>query len=462
MKQYTLLYIAAAAIAATACTVSQMPDNQQTRRITVSTESIGTKTGIEYEYSDYSHLVWKEGDVVAYVTDCASDVVRTAEVSADGRFTATIPETAGTDNKLYVVYPGEGLEGSLLENLKLEIPGTQVQNSICMDNSDGIVIPMLAATDVPSAGETSVSVRYEVPVSIVRFSFLSADFSGDQISSVAMTAAEPLCGTIDVSSYFEGDENFAGGSNCVTTEICNVFPIEKGGYVYVPVKRGSYSGVTLTVTTDNNEFEFSDGNFELDDPAATLYKTEVTLGETQIVKDPHFVEITEGEVFSADNSYLISYKMSDYSYKVATENYNSSKIDSKQFETDPALGGIPAAGEIMDYVFTIAPVDGAPDCYYLYSEAAGNTNGNYLGSAGGTSTAGNFFFMKTEPTADDTSYIWDISFGDGVQYVHNVGRDRWFKFSNDPNQQYFATSSVGEDNSANPEICDLTILKLID
>ena len=51
MKQYTLLYIAAAAIAATACTVSQMPDNQQTRRITVSTESIGTKTGIEYEYS---------------------------------------------------------------------------------------------------------------------------------------------------------------------------------------------------------------------------------------------------------------------------------------------------------------------------------------------------------------------------------------------------------------------------
>ena len=111
MKQYTLLYIAAAAIAATACTVSQMPDNQQTRRITVSTESIGTKTGIEYEYSDYSHLVWKEGDVVAYVTDCASDVVRTAEVSADGRFTATIPETAGTDNKLFESTENKPSEG---------------------------------------------------------------------------------------------------------------------------------------------------------------------------------------------------------------------------------------------------------------------------------------------------------------------------------------------------------------
>ena len=460
MKQYTLLYIAAAAIAATACTVSQMPDSRQTRRITVCTESIGTKTGIEYEYSDYSHLVWKEGDVVAYVTDCASDVVRTAEVSADGKFTATIPETAGTDNKLYVVYPGEGLEGSPLEDLRLGIPETQVQNST--DSSDGIVIPMLAATDVPSAGETSVSVRYEVPVSIVRFSFLSADFPEYQISSVAITAAEPLCGTIDVSSYFQGEEAFADGSNCVTTEIGNVFPVEKGGYVYVPVKRGSYSGVTLTVATDHDGFEFSDGSFELDDPAATLYKTEITLGETQIVKDPHFVEIAEGEVFSADNSYLISYKVSGNSYKVASKNYSTSKINSKLFETDPALGGIPAAGEIMDYVFTIAPVDGAPDRYYLYSEAAGNTNGSYIGSAGGTSTAGNFFFMKTVPTAEDSYYIWDISFGDGVQYVHNEGRNRWFKFSNDPNQQYFVTSSVGEDNSANPEICDLTILKLID
>ena len=404
------IYLSAAAtvsaILFSACQITEVSEGMKTRSITVYPEETDTKTSVEYEYSDYSHLVWCEGDVVAYVTDCASDVVRVAEVSSDGVFTATIPESAGTDNRLYVVYPGDGLAGGTLADLSLEISSRQTQDSISTVNSTGVIIPMMACAQVPETGGTSVSVSYDVPVSVIRFDFATADFPQDQIQSVTFTAAQPV-----------------------------------------------------EVVTDNNEFVFRDGNFELDDPDATLYKVEMTLGEGQVIRDPYFVEISEGEQLSPDNKYLIAYRQSDYVYRVASEHI-SSKIDAVTFEYDPDLGGIPVVGDVMDYVFTIGPVADAEGYYWLYSEAAGNTNGNYIGSAGGTSVEGNFFFMDTEPASSDAYYIWRIEYGDSVVYLHNEGRDRWFKYST--NLNYFVTSSVGEDNTGNEQVKDVTILKLIE
>ena len=457
------IYLSAAAtvsaILFSACQITEVSEGMKTRSITVYPEETDTKTSVEYEYSDYSHLVWCEGDVVAYVTDCASDVVRVAEVSSDGVFTATIPESAGTDNRLYVVYPGDGLAGGTLADLSLEISSRQTQDSISTVNSTGVIIPMMACAQVPETGGTSVSVSYDVPVSVIRFDFATADFPQDQIQSVTFTAAQPVAGTVNVAGSVDGDVVFNGVSNSVTTTIDRLSPLERGGYVYIPVMRGSYSGVTLEVVTDNNEFVFRDGNFELDDPDATLYKVEMTLGEGQVIRDPYFVEISEDEQFSADNKYLITYKESSSSYRVASKHI-SSKIDAKVFEADADLGGIAAVGEVMDYVFTIAPVSDTDGLYWLYSEAAGNTNGNYIGSAGGTSAAGNFFFQNTEPTSSSNYYIWQITYGDGVQYIYNEGRNRWFKYSDSIKQ--FVTSSVGEDNTGNEEIRDITILKLIE
>ena len=111
----------------------------------------------------------------------------------------------------------------------------------------------------------------------------------------------------------------------------------------------------------------------------------------------------------------------------------------------------------MDYAEKSDDTDGL---YWLYSEAAGNTNGNYIGSAGGTSAAGNFFFQNTEPTSSSNYYIWQITYGDDVQYIYNEGRNRWFKYSDSIKQ--FLTSSVGKDNTGNEEIRDITILKLIE
>lgn len=463
MKRNIYLSVAAtvSAILFSACQITEVSDSIKTRSITVYPVEADTRTSLEYEYSDYSHLVWCEGDVVAYVTDCASDVVKEAQVSSEGVFTATIPESAGTDNRLYVVYPGDGLAGGTLADLSLEISAQQTQDSISAVNSTGIVIPMMACTHVPETGETSVSVSYDVPVSVIRFDFATADFPQDQIQSVTFTAAQPVAGTVNVAGSVNGDVIFNGVSNSVTTTIDRLSPLERGGYVYVPVMRGSYSGVTLEVVTDNNEFVFRDGNFELDDPDATLYKVEMTLGEGQVIRDPYFVEISEDEQFSPDNKYLIAYRQSDYVYRVASEHI-SSKIDAVTIEYDPDLGGIPVVGDVMDYVFTIGPVAGADGYYWLYSEAAGNTNGNYIGSAGGTSAAGNFFFQNTEPTSSSNYYIWQITYGDGVQYIYNEGRNRWFKYDASANSRKFVTSSVGEDNTGNEYIKDITILKLIE
>ena len=463
MKRNIYLSVAAtvSAILFSACQITEVSDSIKTRSITVYPVEADTRTSLEYEYSDYSHLVWCEGDVVAYVTDCASDVVKEAQVSSDGVFTAAIPESAGTDNRLYVVYPGDGLAGGTLADLSLEISAQQTQDSISAVNSTGIVIPMMACTHVPETGETSVSVSYDVPVSVIRFDFATADFPQDQIQSVTFTAAQPVAGTVNVAGSVNGDVIFNGVSNSVTTTIDRLSPLERGGYVYVPVMRGSYSGVTLEVVTDNNEFVFRDGNFELDDPDATLYKVEMTLGEGQVIRDPYFVEISEDEQFSPDNKYLIAYRQSDYVYRVASEHI-SSKIDAVTIEYDPDLGGIPVVGDVMDYVFTIGPVAGADGYYWLYSEAAGNTNGNYIGSAGGTSAAGNFFFQNTEPTSSSNYYIWQITYGDGVQYIYNEGRNRWFKYDASANSRKFVTSSVGEDNTGNEYIKDITILKLIE
>lgn len=463
MKRNIYLSVAAtvSAILFSACQITEVSDSIKTRSITVYPVEADTRTSLEYEYSDYSHLVWCEGDVVAYVTDCASDVVKEAQVSSEGVFTATIPESAGTDNRLYVVYPGNGLAGGTLADLSLEISAQQTQDSISAVNSTGIVIPMMACTHVPETGETSVSVSYDVPVSVIRFDFATADFPQDQIQSVTFTAAQPVAGTVNVAGSVNGDVIFNGVSNSVTTTIDRLSPLERGGYVYVPVMRGSYSGVTLEVVTDNNEFVFRDGNFELDDPDATLYKVEMTLGEGQVIRDPYFVEISEDEQFSPDNKYLIAYRQSDYVYRVASEHI-SSKIDAVTIEYDPDLGGIPVVGDVMDYVFTIGPVAGADGYYWLYSEAAGNTNGNYIGSAGGTSAAGNFFFQNTEPTSSSNYYIWQITYGDGVQYIYNEGRNRWFKYDASANSRKFVTSSVGEDNTGNEDIKDITILKLIE
>lgn len=465
MKKNILILSAMALVAGmtASCQMTEMTEGKQdTRSITVFSENMAdTRTSIDYEYSDYSHLVWNEGDVVAYVTDLASDVVKEAEVSEGGWFTAEIPADAGADNSLYVLYPGDGLAGTSLSALRLEIAAVQEQDSLAA--SHGVEIPMYAVSAVPAAGQNSISVKYEIPVSVIRFEILSSDFSTDRIQSVTVTAGESLAGGLDVTR-----DDFTGSSNSVTTNILNAEPIVNGGYVYVPVVRGNYSGVAVEVLTDNNKFAFPDGTFDLDDPSASLYKVQMVLGEGSVVPAvPYFAEIQAGEQFSSDARYLLAHKESSLSYRVATKP-NSSKIDSKLFEVDPELGGIPAEGEIMDYVFTITPVceiDGKTYCSFYSSVLGSKKDGGYFGLASTSSNSGNIFYFQGDgaPTESDTQYLLTVSFEDGFQYIYNdiysSTKTTYFKYNN--SLRYFVSSNV-QPGESDPIIEEVVILKLME
>ncbi|MGN1210569.1 MAG: hypothetical protein ACI4TM_02710, partial [Candidatus Cryptobacteroides sp.] len=91
---------------------------ESSRAITVNCPV--TKTSISYEGSDVSHLVWSDGDSVAYVTSCEGDIVKVAEVSHNS-FMAVVPESASTSDKLFVVYPAGDNEGKTMAQMKATV-----------------------------------------------------------------------------------------------------------------------------------------------------------------------------------------------------------------------------------------------------------------------------------------------------------------------------------------------------
>ena len=83
--------LAAAALSLCACQkeVNEKGASIETREITVSTTL--TKTGIAYE-GDVSHLIWKEGDQVSYITSDAAGLGSGFGIATvkDNKFKATI------------------------------------------------------------------------------------------------------------------------------------------------------------------------------------------------------------------------------------------------------------------------------------------------------------------------------------------------------------------------------------
>ena len=102
MKAYK--YIVSAAIAATMLVSCAKEDNHVTpvarRSLTVYCPL--TKTSIEYEGSDVSHLVWKAGESVGYVTSVSGDRVQLAKISSNS-FTAQIPADASKADSIFVI-----------------------------------------------------------------------------------------------------------------------------------------------------------------------------------------------------------------------------------------------------------------------------------------------------------------------------------------------------------------------
>lgn len=438
--------------------VQPVNEQAQYRTITVVSDNVDTKTSIEYENSDYSHLVWDAGDKVAYVVDCMGELSAEAEVS-DGSFNAAIPASAGPDNKLYVVYPADKQQDKLLMDLKMTIPAAQQQEALTA--STGIQVPMYAVSQIPEPGSETVKVRYQMPAAVVRFAITTTEHSEEKIQSVSMKADKNLAGDIS----FSGDATkFEGKSNTVTTTVANTSMLRDGGYVYMTVMRGTYTNVTVSVTTDKNTYVFDNGTFELDTPGATLFKVNMSLeGGTTVPPVQYFKKIEEGEVFSKDNKYLIAYYYEAKGvYYIATHIAPSALSGPLEWkEVKPVEEGIEATDDVTPYAFTIAPVAGTDYCF-LSSEKLGEVNTkwagyNYIGGPDdGSMNPGRFYRKKEEPgPTDELRYLWDISVAaDGITTIACAAQPSYSIMF------YFSGQNFAPCKENTPSVKKIVLLKL--
>lgn len=206
--------------------------------------------------------------------------------------------------------------------------------------------------------------------------------------------------------------------------------IEKGGYLYMKVMRGTYSNVTVAVTTDQNTYLFENGTFDLTDPDASLFKVNLSLNAGKVEpKTLYYKEISEGEVFTADAKYLIARKRSDTEYHVAAT-FSTYYLDAVAFEADE--NGIEATSDVSQYAFTIAPVEGT-EYVTLYSEAVSNSapsamyGKGYVGSPATSYVDPGHFVRGSEEDFDNPAaplrYYWKITFEDGLPVIGSVQVD---------------------------------------
>ena len=343
----------------------------------------------------------------------------------DGSFEAKVPAEYGERNKLFILYPSDGLEGLNVDKMKMELPAEQHQDTL--GSTRGVVVPMYAVADIPGEGVNTMKVRYEFPAATLRFRIESQEHKLEKVLSVTMTAQDPIGG----SMIFSRPSNVIKPVSEVKVVVDKPATIEKGGYLYMKVMRGTYSNVTVAVTTDQNTYLFKNGTFDLTDPDASLFKVNLSLDAGKVEpKTLYYKEISEGEVFTADAKYLIARKRSDTEYHVAAS-FSTYYLDAVAFEADE--NGIEATSDVSQYAFTIAPVEGT-EYVTLYSEAVSNSAPSAMhgkGYVGSPATSyvdpGHFVRGSEEEDFDNPAaplrYYWKITFEDGLPVIGSVQVD---------------------------------------
>ena len=365
-----------------------------------------SRTTIEYENGDYSHLVWQEGDRVAYVTDLAGDTFRTAEVTGNC-FTASVPEGATTTDNLVVVYPAGDLEGKSLS--AATIRGLNPSELDIDASFDGTRLPMTSTLPVPAS--SGVVTEFDVLPAVIRLSLSGVDAENTEVlKSVTLTANEPLEGAYTPAGT---GWTFAGSGNTVAMNIVSentsLAEISSGRhYIYFVVPRAAYTGVTLTVTTDAGNYTFPDGSMDLTSPTRSLYRLDVALGEPEPVKEPMFVKITSlDQVTCAD----------DDRYLIVCEGRGGlfAEFDSGNYHYLVPAGitpdGIdPASAEAVKCALTLTHPEGEYAARFLISSQNIRKNYPYIGCMKNFSGTPAKLAFRKALTKNSSLEYWDITF----------------------------------------------------
>ena len=407
-KYITVALSVLAMLVPVACSsdTTDTPENDcgpEMREINVNMSSL-TRTSIEYENVDLSHLVWSDGDKVAYISDAEGDVCRVATVSHN-RFIATVP-AAVTEGKLHIIYPVGDNEGKTLPAMNASV-ASQVIRDIYAP-FDGTTLPMTA--EAPISEASSVNADFEFPASVLRLKLNVADShdAEETVESVILSAAEPIAG----SYSFQNDAwEFTGVSKTITTTFTDAPKLvdmkDNGRYVYIVMNGGSYSGVDLVIKTSTGLYKFEDGNMDLSQPGRTLYHVALTLGEAEPEPEPRYKKITSLDDLTTgpEDCYLIVCE----SRNMLFCDYDGSNYHPGFSMTIPSDGLDPENADVKKRKCVIAPAgDANPGLYTLKFEGIRSSAPYIRCMTNFSSTPGKLNFSSI--LDDGKRAFWDISF----------------------------------------------------
>lgn len=403
-----------------------VPEN--TRTLTVNCPD--TRTTIGYEGSDYSHLVWIDGDRVAYATDVAGDVFKIAGV-ADNRFAAEVPAGAIADNRLLIVWPAAPNAGEPLAGASAELASSIEQ--VAGAPFDGGLLPMCADVAIP-ADRDQVDALYTVLGSVLRIGIDATGHETEVLRSVTLTAKEKLIGSyaFDAATRMW---SFSGTSNKVTVNVTGEKAVlSEKAYVYMVVDPAVYTGVTVTVETDMDTYVYADGTMDVGQKGRTLYRIDLSLDEPVEPVIPYFTQVTDAAELTADGSYLIVSELS------GTECFAAGAKDMTYLSpvilavTDK---GIVGTSEVMKHTWKIEKHESSGR-YSLFS----NEVNQFIGAPGAimVNDYGKFWFASTLAD-DDTAkltYHWEITVTDQQATVKTLRMDDcYFMYNSTSSIRYF-------------------------
>lgn len=470
MYRYICFFaVALVAVIAVGCDNEQSFDAEGDMR-TITVDFTSTRTTIDYEGSDVSHMVWQDGDQVAYITDVAGATFTTATVVGN-QFTATIPAEA---QKIMALYPVGANEGKTLVEARASLSAEITQRA--EDGFDGKLLPMYGEAETPKASSV-VGMSYTCLASVLRLTVLGDEERvGEVLQSVTLTAAESVVGdfVVDVAT---GGLATEGTSQSVMVEYTgddDKLYLSNSHDIYMVLFAESFTDVDVVVETNQDSYFWLDGSMDLSNPERRLYRTTLDIAKSVGApepQDPIFVPVLSLNEITDDGTYLIAVNV-DGKYLVT----NNVPTDSSNYywltgvEASSNESGVVASEEIMNYTWSITRKS---DGYEFYSAnmLKQGTYGVVLITQGGSGMFSNEdgyegkAWFVTRDTVDGYSdaqqprRYWDIELdGEGKAVLRNKydrGVDMFPCYKYCPDHGWFTLCFEGGD----VEKLDISLLK---
>ncbi|MDD6364218.1 MAG: hypothetical protein PUA47_02585 [Bacteroidales bacterium] len=410
-KHILLLTAVSASIFAACCKEEGSSDVPAARR-TVKVCCPVTKTTIDYEGSDVSHLAWSSGDKLGYVTTVAGDRVQAASVNSNSFF-AEIPAFSSEEDSIYVIYPLGENEGRLLSEIRLQLSNPAVQNVSLP--FDGSCYPMYAKAAVPaSSGNAAINVSFEFPAAILRFS-LSAEESAEILNAQALEFSG--------SPYMTGEYSFGSSGSLVFTpsqenasqkiqfaanEEADLAVGPDGLYVYAVVPRTEISDFDVKVTTDVADFSFTGGSMDLRRKDRSLWRISLKLTSENGDKPAEptvFKPVKSLDELNEEDSYIIVADADESSYYLAAPGTyptasSGGTLGINTFRASHTDGNIELSDDLLPCILTLKKGNVEDNTFAIRFTPEKGANCWCCAPGAATFSVNNGFFFNPAPDTD--------------------------------------------------------------